>query len=240
MRKSACLFVALVCPLFAPIAASAGGSDGGGAAGGGASGGRVAGSGLAVTASGSLNAGAEQTPWSTVQGRVSLADTSITGRHRLGDGGGGFNVDPSAGIDGFSVMGDYYFAHPFAASGGFRATSGLLVGPRSQALSIAQPNLAAGGFFSVDRRTLGQSTTLRGRGEAAGSDTTALPYIGLGYTARAARGALSVSADLGMVGRVFGSDSQNRPFAASLRSLDEPARDSRLLPVLQLGVLFSF
>lgn len=186
-----------------------------------------------------LNVEPERAAWPAVQGRVSFNAASPAGRHPFGEGGGQ-NVRQPAGVEGFSVMGDYYFAHPFAASGGFRATSGLLVGPRSQALSIAQPTLGAGGSLSVDRRALAQPTPLRGRGDAAGSDTAALPYLGLGYTARAARGALSVSADLGMVGRIFGGDNQARPFAASLRSLDEPGHDSRLLPVLQLGVLYSF
>lgn len=189
-----------------------------------------------------LSTSSDRAPWSDLQGRVAFGATPPVWRDGAGGrGGGGLNVRRAGGVDSVSIMGDYYFAHPFAIAGGLRATSGLIMGPRSQGSSVAQPDLTAGGRFSVDSRAFAQPALFRRRGDALGSDTTAaLPYIGLGYTARAARGAVSVSADLGMVGPTFGGDSPGRPFAASLRSLDEPGRDSRLLPVLQLGVLYSF
>src|ERR1700754_2891293 len=83
-------------------------------------------------------------PWSTWQGRVSVGSGSTFLRARPVDGAG---TRPPR----MSLMGDYYFTRSllgFATQGGFRATSGLIVGPRAQAWS-GQPGLGAGSAFSV-------------------------------------------------------------------------------------------
>lgn len=129
---------------------------------------------------------------------------------------------------GAQVLGDYYFAGTgFDArhiAGGFRATSGLLLGSRSAALSTTAMPSAGGLSFT--------RSTLDATGEAAGT----VPYLGVGYTGLSVRGGWGFTADVGLmalggglrVGRALGP------------SPDELARDLRLMPVLQLGVSYSF
>lgn len=129
---------------------------------------------------------------------------------------------------GAQVLGDYYFAgtgfDAHRLAGGFRATSGLLLGSRSAALSTAAMPSAGGLSFT--------RSTMDAAGEAAGT----VPYLGVGYTGLSVRGGWGFTADVGLmalggglrVGRSLGP------------SPDELARDLRLTPVLQLGVSYSF
>jgi|EndMetStandDraft_4_1072995.scaffolds.fasta_scaffold28322_3 hypothetical protein len=186
-----------------------------------------------------LAVGHDQARWSRWQGRISIGST-----------GNSFWRSPSL-LDqdstrpvSLSLMGDYYFTRSvfgLGTQGGFRATSGLIVGPRSQAWS-GQPGAGAGSTFSIGSRLL-----LGGAGGAVPylrdpsiEATTTLPYLGVGYTGLSARGGWSFSADLGLVaqnpgnavrlGRVFGSG----------QNLDDAVRDLRMSPMLQLGVSYSF
>ena len=91
-------------------------------------------------------------PWARWQARLALGTTPApqwrSGAdlqdHRL-----------SSGIGSASLMGDYYFSRSLAAGGiasGFRATSGLIVGPRT-ALWTARPNgMTVGSPLQVERR----------------------------------------------------------------------------------------
>jgi len=133
------------------------------------------------------------------------------------------------------VLGDYYFAGPgFGAGrvgGGFRATSGVLLGAPSASLST----------LAMASRQGGLSFTLSSRGQApAESDSQAMPYLGVGYTGVALRGGWGFSADLGLVGMSNGDGLNVRRSAAARQSLDDALRDLRLTPVLQLGVSYSF
>ena len=180
-------------------------------------------------------------------------------------------------VRSFSVMGDYYFAGRTSASadnansgsrnplnslgdllgGGFRATSGLLVGPRnagyasvnaagsaaglaagsvagSVASSVAGSVLAAR-KISIDLRS-GYALT----SDQAASEASTVPYLGLGYTGGSVKGGWGFSADVGVMalnpssavklGRVLGGG----------QSLDDTLREMRVSPVLQLGVSYSF
>lgn len=129
---------------------------------------------------------------------------------------------------GAQVLGDYYFAGTgFDASrlsGGFRATSGLLLGSRSAALSAAA--MPSAGGLSFTRSTLDAS------GDAPGT----VPYLGVGYTGLSVRGGWGFTADLGLMALGGGL----RMGRALSPSADDVARELRLMPVLQLGVSYSF
>ncbi len=153
----------------------------------------------------------------------------------------------------FSVMGDYYFSQRVASKtstsalsdllgGNFRATSGLMIGPRglpNSSVTSAPSNpgnfLGSARSFSVDLR----SATLLSS-EASASEPNAVPYLGVGYTGASAKGGWGFSADVGLMalnpssavklGRVLGGG----------QSLDDTLREMRVSPVLQLGVSYSF
>jgi hypothetical protein len=148
---------------------------------------------------------------------------------------------PGLKVSAVSLMGDYYFSRSATVAGGiasgFRATSGLIVGPRT-ALWTARPSAAAlGSIFSVDRRLFDASASLPG--SDAWADSGALPYLGVGYSGLSLRGGWSVSADLGLVAQSPGAVKLGRMLGGT-QGLDDLLRDLRLSPVIQLGVSYSF
>jgi hypothetical protein len=163
---------------------------------------------------------AEQLHWARWQGRVSVG------------------AEPAGlKLNTVSLMGDYYFTGSLLGSrraGGFRATSGLLLGPRTQSW-LGQPGLNAGSSFSIATQVFGQTNTPPAAGETP-SDTATLPYLGLGYTGLSLRGGWSFNADLGLVARSPGNVVK---FGRS-QSLDDTVRELRLSPLLQFGVSYSF
>lgn len=186
-----------------------------------------------------LAAEADRVPWARFQGRVAYATASPL----LRSGNSSFD-GTGLQVNGLSLMGDVYFgAAPTSGRnsvGGFRATSGVIVGARSTLWGT--PALApASGLLNVDRHLFGPSATSFGYSNDPNNDASGtLPYIGIGYSTLAARGGWSFSADLGLVslspgnvvhlGHVFGGG----------QSLDDVVRDMRLTPVLQLGASYSF
>jgi hypothetical protein len=177
-----------------------------------------------------LTADADQLPWARWQGRAAIAGTAPEWRATpMGGDAAGLKLNT------LSLMGDYYFTRPLVghgSAGGFRATSGLLLGPRSQSW-LAQPGASAGGAFSVGNQWLG--LVPMATNDALG-DTATLPYLGLGYTGLSLRGGWSFNADLGLVARSPGNVVK---FGRS-QSLDDTVRELRLSPLLQFGVSYSF
>ncbi|MEP7295890.1 MAG: hypothetical protein ABI702_06850 [Burkholderiales bacterium] len=173
----------------------------------------------------SLSVNPDQLPWARWQGRLSLGTSPSGGRPGL---------DVSR-VSNANLMGDYYFARSLASLGGvggFRATSGLIFGPRSS-LAIGQPSLSAGSAFSIGSRLFGQGTAPN-IGDAA-VDNATLPYLGVGYTGASARSGWSFSADLGLVAQSPGGVKVIRS-----QSLDDAIREMRLAPLVQLGVSYAF
>ena len=181
-----------------------------------------------------LTLAAENAYWPRWQGRLALgaplgqAPASSTGLSGTG-------TSPA----NLSLLGDYYLTGSWLGpkrAGGFRATSGIIVGARSPFLvppSLSTPPLASGG----DRRTF---DTLPALGADAAADTSASPYLGFGYTGLSARGGWSFSADLGLVSQTRnGVVRLGRVFSGS-QNLDDAVRDLRLAPLLQLGVSYAF
>ena len=173
----------------------------------------------------SLTLNPDQLPWARWQGRLSLGTASPVWRPGV----------ESNKVSSASLMGDYYFGRSLVglgSAGGFRATSGLIFGPRAS-LTTGQPGLAAGNAFSIGSRLFGQSATPY-TSDTAGDNAT-LPYLGLGYTNLAARSGWSFSADLGLVAQTPGGIRLVRS-----QSLDDAVRELRLAPLLQLGVSYAF
>jgi hypothetical protein len=136
-------------------------------------------------------------------------------------------------------MGDYYFASPWNDAnllGGFRASSGLIIGPR------------AGSSYVPSSGSFGGPISLVGRSISAGQgmqsvdfgDAATTPYLGLGYTGLSVRAGWSFTADLGMVAQVPGAASRSGRVLGVGQSLDEALRDLRLTPMLQLGANYAF
>ncbi|MDP3820215.1 MAG: hypothetical protein Q8R33_01960 [Burkholderiales bacterium] len=174
----------------------------------------------AAHASDGITPSAEQLQWSRWQGRMAVG------------------TEPAGlKLNTVSLMGDYYFTGSLLGprrAGGFRATSGLLLGPRTQSW-LGQPGVNAGSSFSITAQVLGPAATLPAAGETPGDNAT-LPYLGLGYTGLSLRGGWSFNADLGLVARSPG----NVVKFGRNQSLDDTARELRLSPLLQFGVSYSF
>ncbi len=124
---------------------------------------------------------------------------------------------------GLSVLGDFLFKSPatdtaLATLRGFRATSGLMVGPRQFGPAIAP----AAGFDSKN------------------GDAVPMPYFGIGYTDLPDRSGWGFSADFGWMAMSPRSAVKFGSAIASPLSIDDLLRDLRLSPLIQLGVSYSF
>lgn len=154
-------------------------------------------------------------------------------------------VNGSSTVRSLSVLGDYYFSSRLGSSapldttgnvleGGFRATSGLLLGPRSG----TYPLLNVVGYsrpFSVDLRSAFLPSA-----DSAAPENNAVPYLGLGYTGVSVKGSWGFSADVGMMALNPGSAVKLGRVVGGGQSLDDVLRAMRVSPLLQLGVSYSF
>ena len=131
-----------------------------------------------------------------------------------------------------ALLGDYYWTRPDAGTpsagwrGGFRATSGLVLGhlgatvlPGSQALSLL---------------------ALTSEEPLAPQDATVRPYIGLGYSGLAPRGGWGFTADVGLTLRQPGNASELGRSGLGQRGWEGTLRRVDLMPLVQLGVRYSF
>jgi len=174
-------------------------------------------SGLAIPAADRL--------WPDLQARIvvqtapmwSAAPSALS---RPGEGG------PLRGVRGGALLGDYVFARQ--SLGSFRATGGLVLGAWSGA-----PMILPTGGTRLGLDLLG-STAL------GGGDSGALPYIGLGYNSPAIWGALSLTADLGLIaGHAPGAAGIGRVLLGD-QAMDAALRELRLAPLVKLGVRYEF
>ena len=153
--------------------------------------------------------------WDGLQGRL-MFGMAASSRADLN----GIDTDHTR-INSLSLMGDYYLGHSWlGTAGGLRATSGLLMGARGSLWSSP---------VAMDRRSaLANSSD-------SSSDAGTTPYFGVGYTSLSGKSGWGLSADLGLM-------ALNPRSAVRLGSqtLDDTLRDMRLLPLLQLGVSYSF
>lgn len=181
-----------------------------------------------------LAADTDPLPWARWQGRIALGATAPMWRAGLSD-------YQAAGLKlgGVSLLGDYYFTRSLLGErsvGGFRATSGVVIGNRTQYWA-GRADLASGNGLSVSRPYM--QTGVFGPDPA--NEAVTAPYVGLGYTGLSTRGGWSLSADLGVLALTPGNAVRFGRLAGSAQpTLDDQLRDLRLAPVLQLGVSYSF
>jgi hypothetical protein len=148
----------------------------------------------------------------------------------------------SARLSGASGLGDYYFGRysiRAGEAGGFRATSGVLLG--SQLGIWGGPSAASpiGSAFSVERHTFSLLSPARGV-ELAGQDSGTVPYLGLGYSGSSAKGGWGFSADLGLMALNPGNAVRLGRVLGGGPTLDDVLRDMRMSPLVQVGASYSF
>jgi hypothetical protein len=184
-----------------------------------------------------LSANADRIAWTRLQSRIAYAPGAPGWRAELAP------IERTGlQVGGLGLFGDLYLGNDKPAAGepagGFRATSGVLIGARSPVLGAAS-NPGAGGLFASNRRLFGASPGTLGASDAT-VDSATVPYIGIGYSNLSAKSGWSFSADLGVVSQSPGNVVRfGRVFGGS-QSLDDVVRDMRLAPVIQLGVSYSF
>lgn len=137
------------------------------------------------------------------------------------------------------VLGDVYLGGlPAGAgkvsNGGFRATSGLVVGAQPFGFG------SSGGLVNAPRRALSVWGSAAGSMGDGAADHVTVPYLGVGYSNAWPKSGWRVSADLGVLSYSPGGASGISRVIGGSQSLDDLVRDMRLAPVLQLAVSYSF
>ena len=173
--------------------------------------------------------GASTTPyWPQWQSRLALTPSA--------------SLDGNARLSGASVLGDYYFyRHSLSSAsslpGGFRATSGLLLG------NTAPKQLFGPGTGLGSERSLGLSRNNAGAESLLWTNDAydgTSSYLGLGYSLVSLQGGWGVSADLGLATTDRSSSLRGRSLGlGNQRSADNP-RELQLTPLLHLGLTYSF
>ena len=185
-----------------------------------------------------LSTNADRFAWPNVQSRIALAPGAPGWRADLAP------VERSGlQVGSLGLLGDVYFggaksASAGAASTGFRATSGLLIGARSPLLG-GSTTPTSGGLYASNRRLFGASASSLAATDAS-VDSSTVPYIGIGYNNLAGKSGWSFSADLGVVSQNPGNVVRFGRVFGGTQNLDDVIRDMRLAPVVQLGVSYSF
>lgn len=182
-----------------------------------------------------IAADADHVPWARFQSRISAAPGAPGWRADLAPSErSGLQVGAGVGLLGDVYLGD---SKPGASpSGGFRATSGLLIGARSPLLNSAT---SSGGLLAPSRRLFGASPAALGNSDVS-TDSSTVPYVGIGYSNLWPKSGWSVSADLGVVSQNPGNVVRFGRMFGGGQTLDDMVRDMRLAPVVQLGVSYSF
>lgn len=136
---------------------------------------------------------------------------------------------------GASLAGDRYFnIGRIGDGGGLRATGALLFG--SPSVALGAPSAYGSGSLLMSRATLGAGS----QASDSALDTTATPYLGMGYTAWWARSGLGLSADLGLLATRNAGGSRRLLSGNPNSGLDDPSRPYQLAPVLQVQLSYSF
>lgn len=141
------------------------------------------------------------------------------------------------------ILGDYYFGRPASTTqgslSGFRATSGLLLGPRPGTWAGSVGSVVSDtSSVSVERRHFGLLPPLL---DATARETgRAVPYVGIGYSNVFDKGRWGVSADLGLMALRSSTSGVRLGRAYETHAADDSLRELRLAPMLQLGVSYSF
>lgn len=144
-------------------------------------------------------------------------------------------------VRGVRVLEDYFFS----PSSGFRATGGMIGGVSiTPWLPSANPLGSARSLsLSVPRLGWGSPITNTVDPLDGGSavSTTAVPYVGAGFSSPSNDGLWQFSADLGLISRNPGSVGKiGRVLTNGLSSVDDTLHEMRLQPMVQVGLSYSF
>lgn len=179
-----------------------------------------------------LSVPADESAWPRWQARLQLISESVPSRSLV------VNATPTglAATRSAAVFGDVFVSRPwFGETGGARVTSGLLVGPRGAVLS---PGVSSSTVLNGVAGHVGQMPgAAPGLADPSADGTLTWPYLGVGYSGSSVRYGLNFSADLGLAAQ---NPAAIRFGRVGSTSLDEFARDLRLMPVIQLGVSYRF
>lgn len=172
----------------------------------------------------------ESATWPRWQGRLTLGGTAAP--LRLGNVARQAREQPAS----VSLMGDYYLTRSgwgFTEDGGFRATSGLVLGhgPRTLLSLSAAPSRQTTSLRAERRYELSDAWP-----GGVARDAAASAYLGVGYTGFS-RSGWGFSADVGLLSH-GGAGRLGGP--ANGQGLDETLRALRLAPLVQLGVSYAF
>ena len=174
------------------------------------------------------------------QARIELTQ-GLSGRHQFDRYNLAADANRSA-LRRLSVLRDYYFdwgddtATVPAASGGLRATGGLVVTSRSTtALSPSRRSAASGASLQgLTGRAIG------GGWSDPNNDLVSVPYVGLGYTDVPTSTGWGFRADLGLMALRPQSAVKFGSVLSGPQGLEDLLRDMRLSPLIQIGVSYSF
>lgn len=174
------------------------------------------------------SAAGEQAVWPQWQARFGLATT-----------GSAIDAGTRWQLSAGQLLGDYYWSGLRPAgvgrSGGFRATSGLLLGPRS--LAVGTPALASPQGLGI---TLAHSSRQAfGPSDALVEPWSVATYVGIGYSGISLRSGWGFTADVGLAGSVGGLRTR-RDSGLGAQGADDLLRELRLTPVLQFAASYAF
>jgi hypothetical protein len=180
--------------------------------------------------------------WPTWQARLSLttAATGVPGASRISLVDAEQPVGGRHAIQSAALLGDYYL-HGWTPAwlskhGAVRATSGLLVGSRSLAVSDAVSPTGAPSRLSLAVQAL--QPAFGSAGVDAGATT--VPYLGIGYSGLSFKGGWGITADLGVTAEKPGGAWRVGRAMLGNQGAESSLRELRLSPLLQVGVRYSF
>ena len=177
---------------------------------------QVAGDGLKITQDSTES-------WSPWQARLAMSAPPLP---LLG------NWSSAPAIGNAMLAGDRYFDWgQLGDGGGLRATGALLLGPN--ALALASP--AGANHGDMLWRNPGTSVSL-----TEPDNASAMPYLGVGYSAWWARSGVGVSADLGLAAQRPGQAVRFGRVVSGTESLDDMLRAMQLAPMLQVNLSYAF
>lgn len=177
----------------------------------------------AVAANGGLKLKPDAVIWPEWQARISVVSVPVV-----------LDVSLTTATGG-AVLGDRYLTGPlFGEAGGVRLSGGLLFGPRADllmtplTLGAARYSLASASAHSAAPQSIGAVS-------ATGSARALM--LGVGLTAQSFIKQWGFSADVGLMAIQPGASSWRMDLS---RAVDDPSRGTRVVPVIQLGVSYSF
>ncbi|HEV8689415.1 MAG TPA: hypothetical protein VGQ91_03890 [Ideonella sp.] len=130
------------------------------------------------------------------------------------------------------LAGDRYFGWGrLGDAGGLRATGALLLGPAAMA-----PTASTSGIHGSDGFWRG----IGGSGLTEPDANTAVPYLGLGYSAWWARTGLGVSADLGVAAQRPGQAVRFGRALSGNEGFEDVLRAMQIAPMLQVNLSYAF